>query len=158
MAITASVQPEFGPDSKIMQDPTSHIRFSSVFPKKAWIRLCKTDPDLIWMAWSGFDQTHPVQKQAGVHESSCLVSGVTHPARYQLPTFWLGSVLPQTSRIILCKTRPDSVLVLADCVRFWPNRPGPEASRCARMIRPASGQCFPPGPDRMRIGSGMFTE
>ena len=50
-----------------------------------------------------------------------------------------------------------SDLVLADCVRFWPNGSGPEASQCAKIIRPASGQCFPADLDRMRIGSGMFT-
>ena len=35
-------------------DPTSGIRFSSVFPKKAWGILCKTDLDPMWMAWPGF--------------------------------------------------------------------------------------------------------
>ena len=53
--------------------------------------------------------------------------------------------------------QPGSDLVLADCVRFWPNGSGPEASQCARIIRPVSGQCFPADPDRMRIESGMFT-
>ena len=52
---------------------------------------------------------------------------------------------------------PGSNLVLADCVRFRPKGSGPEASQCARIIRIASGQCFPADPDRMRIGSGMFT-
>ena len=42
------------------------------------------------------------------------------------------------------------------------NGSGPEASRCARIIRPrfiqpASGQCFRADPHGMRIGSGMFT-
>ena len=55
------------------------------------------------------------------------------------------------------QNHPGSCLVLADCVRFWPNGSGPEATRCARIIRPASGQCFHPDPDRMRIGSGKFT-
>ena len=50
-----------------MPDLTSCIWFSSVFPKKAWIILCKTDLDPIWMAWSGFGQTHLVWKQASVH-------------------------------------------------------------------------------------------
>ena len=50
-----------------------------------------------------------------------------------------------------------SDLVLADCVRFWPNGSGPEASRCATNIRPASGRCFPADPARIRIGSGIFT-
>ena len=49
------------------------------------------------------------------------------------------------------KNQPESDLVLADCVRFWPNGSGPEASRCATIIRPASGECFPAVPDRMRL-------
>ena len=87
-----------------MPYPTSRNHFSSVFPKKARIILRKTDPDPIWMAWSGFGQTHLVWKQAGVQESSGPVSGRTQPARYQFPTFRPGFVLPQTYRIILCKT------------------------------------------------------
>ena len=56
------------------------------------------------------------------------------------------------------QNQPGSGLVLADCVRFWTNGSGPEASVCsARITRPASGQCFPPDPDQMRIRSGMFT-
>ena len=47
------------------------------------------------------------------------------------------------------QNQPGSDLVLVDCVRFWPNRSGPEASRCARIIEPTSGQCFPPDPDQM---------
>ena len=90
-----------------MPDPTSRIHFRSFLSKKAWITMGKTHPDPIWMAWSGFVQTHLVQKQAGVQESSGPVSGRTQPARYQFSTFRFGSVLPQTSRIILCKTSPD---------------------------------------------------
>ena len=71
--------------------------------------LRKTDPDPIWMVWSGFGQTHLVWKQAGVQESLGPVSDRTQQARYQFPTFKLGSVLPQTSRIILCKTSPDPI-------------------------------------------------
>ena len=37
---------------------TSCTHFSSIFPKKAWIVLCKTDLDLIWMVWSGSGETH----------------------------------------------------------------------------------------------------
>ena len=36
--------------------PTSRIRFGSVFSKKAWIILRKTDPDPISMVWSGFSR------------------------------------------------------------------------------------------------------
>ena len=98
MAITASVHPESG--RVVYADPTSRIRFSSVFPKKAWIILCKTDLDPIRMAWSAFCQTHLVWKQAGVQESSGPDSSNTQ----QFPTFRLSSVLPQTSRIIYCTT------------------------------------------------------
>ena len=55
------------------------------------------------------------------------------------------------------QNQPGSDSVLADCVRFWPNGPGPEASKCAKIIRSASGQCFPADPDRIRIGSDMLT-
>ena len=48
------------------------------------------------------------------------------------------------------QNQPGSDSVLADCVMFWPNGSGPEASRCSRIIRPVSGQCFPADPDRMR--------
>ena len=42
MAVTASVQPE---SARIvyMPDPMSRLRFSSVFPKKAWLIVCETD-------------------------------------------------------------------------------------------------------------------
>ena len=102
-----------------MLDPTSRIHFSSFFPKKAWIILCKTDPDPIWMAYLGFDEMHLVWKQTGVLKSSGPVSGRMQPASYQFDTFRLGSVLPQTSQIILSKTSPNPI-----CVRFWPNRSG----------------------------------
>ena len=92
-----------------MPDPTSRTRFSSVFPKKALIILCKTNPDPIWMAWPWFGQTQLVWKQAGVQESPGPVSGRMQPVRYQFSTFRLGFVLPQTARIILCKTSPDSI-------------------------------------------------
>ena len=55
------------------------------------------------------------------------------------------------------QNQPGSDLVLPDRVRFGSNGTGPEASQCARIIRPASGKCFPADTDRMRIGPGMFT-
>ena len=77
------------------------------------------------MAWSGFGQTHLVQKQAGVQESSGSVSGRTQPARYQSPTFRLGSILPQSR----WETRTDPIWFwLTACVRFGPNGFCPEAS------------------------------
>ena len=138
---------------------TSRNHFSSVFPKKAPIILCKTDQGPIWMAWSEsgqthlvwsesgqthlvwsesgqthlvwsesgqthlvwsesgqthlawseFGQTHLVWEQAGVQESPGPVSGRTQPAHYQFPTFRLGFVIPQTYRILLCKTSPGPI-------------------------------------------------
>ena len=44
------------------------------------------------------------------------------------------------------QNQPGSDLGLADCVRCWSNGYGPQASRCARIIRPASGHCFPADP------------
>ena len=95
-----------------MPDLTSCIHFSSIFPKKAWIILCKTDPDPIWMACSRFDQTHLVWKLAGVQESSGPVSDRMQLTCYQFPTFGLSSVLPQTPRMIVCKTSLDPI-------QFW---------------------------------------
>ena len=86
-------------------DPPSCIWFGFILPQKAWTIQCKTNTDPIWMAWPSFGPMHMAQKQ----ESSDLVSGRMQPARYQFPTFRLGSVLPQTSRTILCKTSPDLI-------------------------------------------------
>ena len=115
-----------------MPDPTSRIRFSSVFPKKAWI---------LWMAWSGFGQTHLVWKQAGVQESSGAVSGRKQPAGYHFPIFRVGFVHPQTSRRILCNTSPEPIEIwltvsgfgqtdpvrkqagVQESARFWPMFP-----------------------------------
>ena len=61
------------------------------------------------MAWSGFEQMHLVLKQAGVQESSGLVSGRMQPAWYQFLTFRLSNILPQTTQNLLYKTSPDPV-------------------------------------------------
>ena len=111
--------------------------------------LCKTDPEPIWMAWPGFGYTHLVWKQAGVKK----IIG---------PSFWQDATSPLPvdqfqTRLRSSTDVPDNImqnqtgsdLALADCVRFWPNGSGPEASRCARIIQPASGQCFPADPDRI---------
>ena len=141
-----------------MPDPTSRIRFSSVFPKKAWITLCKTDPDPIWIClvrvwpnvsglkasrfagiiWSGFRQDATVSPL---------------PVSHFQTRFHSSTDVPDTN----VQNQHGSDLVLADCVRFWPNGSGPEASQCARITRSASGQRFPADQDRIEIGSGMFT-
>ena len=55
-----------------MPDLTSRIRFGPVFPKTSRIIVCRTDPDSIWMAWSGLGEKDLVRKQAGVQESAGL--------------------------------------------------------------------------------------
>ena len=94
------------------------------------------------MSWSGFDQTHPVRKQAGVQGISCPGSGRTQPARYQLRS---STDVPDH----IVQNQPGSDLVLADCVTFWPNGSGPDTSRGAINIRPASGQRFRADPSRI---------
>ena len=76
------------------------------------------------MAWSG--QTHLIQKQAGVQESSG-------------PSFWQEATSPlsvsdfqtrfHSSTDVLdnnVENQPESDLILADCVMFRPNGSGPE--------------------------------
>ena len=105
--------------------------------------MCKTDPDPIWVAWSGFGQTHLVWKQADVQESSGPVSGRTQPARYQFPTFRLSSVLPQTSRIILCKTSPDPISFWLIVSGFGQTDPVPKQAGVQESSGPVSGRTQP---------------
>ena len=129
-----------------MQPESGRIVYAgSHFPHPFQLRFSKEGMGPIWMAWSGFGKTRLVWKQAGVQESSGPVSGRTHPARYQFPTFRLGSVFPQTSRIILCKTSPDPVW-------FWLTASG------FGQTDPVSKQAgVQESSDRMPIGPGMFT-
>ena len=154
MAVTASVQPESARIVYRIRLPASVS--GSVFPKNAWIILRKTDPDPIWMAWSGFGPTHPVWKQAGMQESSGPVSGRTQPARYQFPTFRLCSVLPQTSRMISYKPIPGPIWFWLFVSGFGQTDPLRKQAGVQESFWPASGQCFPSDPDRMRIGSGIY--
>ena len=110
-----------------MPDPASRIRFSSVFLKKASIILCSTGLDLKWMAWSGFGQTHLVQKQAGLQESSTgPVSGKTQPSLCQFLTFTQTPLRSSTGGPdVIVQNQLGSDLVLAECVRFWPSGSGP---------------------------------
>ena len=115
--------------------------------KKVQILLCKTGPDPIWMAWSGFGQTPLVQKQAGVQESSGpVLAEHKWPAAISHCQTQLRSSTASLDDTV--QNQPRSSLVLADCVRFWPNRPSPETSRSARIKWPASGHCFWADPDQ----------
>ena len=141
--------------ARIGLDRIYHIRHPASVSVPFFQRMCKTDLDPIWMSWSGFGQTHLVWKLAGVQESSGPVSGRTQPARYQFPIFRLCSVLPQTSRIILCKTS-------ADPIEFWLTVSGlgqTDPVRKQAGVQESSGPLLANAsqPDWMRIGSGMFT-
>ena len=138
MAITANVEPESGRIVYAGSDFPIPIRFR-FFPKKAQTLLCKTDPDPIWM--HGLVRFWP--NGSGPEASQCTriiepgFWGRTQPARHQFPTFRMRSSTDGPDHLV--QNHPGSDSVLADCVRFWPNGSGPEASRCARIIRPASG-------------------
>ena len=85
------------------------------------IILCKTGPDLIWMAWSGSGQKDVVQKQASVQESL----GPDLTKRNQPTTSFPFSELVAFSHRVdsldhIVQNQPGSDLVQADCVRFWP--------------------------------------
>ena len=83
MAIRASVQPESG----------RIVYAGSCFPHPFELRFSKEGMDQIVQNRPGSDLDGLVRvwpNASGptrVHESSGLVSGVTHPARYQFPTF-----------------------------------------------------------------------
>ena len=106
--------------------------------------MCKTDLDLIWMAWSGVGQVHLVRKQAGVQ----FWQNATSPLPVSRLQTWLHSSTDSQDHIV--QKQPGSNLVLADCVRFCPDGSGPEASQHARIIQPASSQHFWTDPDRIR--------
>ena len=153
MAITASVQPESGR----IRLPASVS--APVFFQRRHGSYC-AKPTRIRSGWPGQGLAKHIW--SGLEESRC--TGIIGPGFWQdatglLPVshfqtrFRSSTDVPDNT----VQNQPGSDLVLADCVRFWPNGSGPEASRCARIIRPGSGQCLPADPDRMRIGSGMFT-
>ena len=131
---------------------------SVIFSKKAMYHIVQNRPR------SGLDGLHGQGLAKHIWSGSRLVcrnrwarflTERNRPAPVSNFQNWFRSSTDVPDNIV--RNQPGSDLVLADCVTFCPNGSGPEASRCARIIRPASGQCFPASPDRMRIGSVMFT-
>ena len=95
-------------------------------------------------------------KASGLEASLCeriIWPGLWQGATGPLPVSQFQTRFRSSTDVLdnIAKNQPGSDLVLADCVRFWPNGSSPVASRCARIIPPASGQCFPAGPDVNRI-------
>ena len=130
---------------------TSCIWLDSVLPKKAWTSdLCKTGLDPIWMVWSRFGQTDLAWKQAGMLESLGWVL-----AECNWPTIWMHSSTDGLDDMV--QNQPGSSFVVVDCVGSWANGSSLEASRCTRILKPTSGQCFQADLDWMWIGSGMLT-
>ena len=109
IAVRASMQPESG--QIICAGLTLCVWFGSVLPKKAQIILCKTGPDPIQMALSGFGQMDLSRSEPACknHQAQFWQNTTAH---YQFPTFRLGWVLTQTAWIILCKTS-------LDLIGFW---------------------------------------
>ena len=155
MAITASMQPESG----------RIVYAGSDFPHPFQLRFSKEGIDRIVQNRPGSDLDGLVR--VWPNASSLVASryaGIIGPGFWQNATsplpvshfhtrFRSSTDVPDNT----VQNQPGSDLVPANCVRFWPNGSGPEAIRCARIIRPASGQCRQADPDRMPIGSGMFT-
>ena len=127
-----------------MPDPISRIRFSSVFFKEGMDHTMKNQPG------SDLDGLVIVWPNAlGLEASWC--AGITWPGFWQdatspLPVSHFQTRFRSSTDVPdnIVQNQPGSDIVLADCVRFWPNGSGPEAIRCARIIRPASTNASQP--------------
>ena len=141
MTITASVQPV---SARV-------VYAGSDFPHLFQFRFSKEGKDHIVQNRPGSDLDDLVRvwlNTSGLEASRC--TGITGPGFWQdatgpLPVSHFWTWLYSSTDILdnIVQNQPGSDLVLADCVRFWPNGSGPEASRCARIIRPVSGRMQP---------------
>ena len=155
IAVTTSVQPE---SARI-------VYAGSDFPHPIRFRFSKEDMDHIVQNRPGSDLDGLARvwpNASGLEASRC--AGIVWPGFWQdatspLPVFPFQTRLQSSTDVPddTVQNQPGSDLVLPDCVRFWPHGSGPEANRSAKITRPVSGQIFRADPDRMRIGSGMFT-
>ena len=131
MAITASMQLASG----------QIVYIGSHFLHPFQLHFSKEGLDHIVQKWPGFDLDGVVRvwpNASGLEASWC--AGIIWPGFWQCTTGLLPVSHFQTwfhcSTDVPDKTvqnQPWSNLVLADCVMFWPNRSGPEQSRCARI-------------------------
>ena len=131
MAITASMQPESG---WIRLPASNSVQFFQKRPGS-----CHAKPAQIRSGWPG----HVLAKHIWSGSKPVHWAWFWPNANGLIPIFCfrLGCVL-SISLDHTVQNQPRSDLVLADCIRFWPNRSGPEASWCTRIIGPASGQHF----------------
>ena len=137
MAITASVQPKSARIVYARSDLPHPFQFR--FSRESMDHIVQNCPrsDLdgpvrVWPNTTGLEASW----RAGIFRP---VSGRMQPAHYRFPTrFHSSADVPDN----IVQNQPGSDLVLAGCVGFWPDGFGPEASRCPKIIRPASGHCF----------------
>ena len=140
-------------------------RAARIGPDRIWqIRLPVSDSVPFFQRRHGSHCAKPTRIRSGWPCQGFWPNGsgleASWGARIIGPGFWQGATGPlpvchfqtqlQSSTDVpdhIVQNQPGSDLVLSDCARFWPNGSGPEASRCAGIIRPASGQSFPADPD-----------
>ena len=138
-AVTASLQPE----------PARIVYAGSDFSHPFQFRFSEEGKDHIVQdrpgsSLGGLARVWP--NASGLEASRCtgiICPGYRQDATCPLPVSDFQTRFRSSTDIpdYIIQNQPGSDLVLADCVRFWPNGSGPEASRCARIIRrPASGQ------------------
>ena len=123
-----------------MPDPTSRIRFSSIFFFFFFnfFLSFKEGMDHIVQNRRGSDLDGLVWPNASGLEASWFAETIWHdfwqdatdplPVSHFQTRFRYSTDVPDN----IVPNQPGSDLVLADCVRFWPNGSGPEASRCAK--------------------------
>ena len=108
--------------------------------------------------------TKPISIQSGWPDQvlgKCISSGSksvgkNHRAQFLAECNWPATSFPLSDSVAFSHRWPRSHcaqpawvrLVLADYARFWPDGSSPEASLCARIIQPASGQCLQADPVR----------
>ena len=147
MAVTASMQPESGRIVYVGSDFPHPIQFR--FSKEGMDHTVQNQPG------SHLDGLVSVWPNAsGLEASWCagiIWTGFWQDATDPLPVSDFQTRLRSSTDVPdnIVQNQPGSDLVMAGCVRFGPNGSGPEASQCARIVRPASGQCFPADPDWM---------
>ena len=140
MAIGASMQPESARMVYARSDFPHLIQFC--FSKEGMDHIVQNRPG------SGLDGLVRVWPNASDLEGNWC-AGIIGPGFWQdatgpLPFSHFQTRFRSSTDVSnnIVQTQPGSDLVLADCVRFWPNGSGPEPNRCVRNIRPASGQCL----------------
>jgi len=145
MAITASVQPESAQIVYARSDLPHPFKFHFSTEGMDHIALnqLRSNLDSLVRAW---------QNTSGLEGSQCagiIGSGFWQDATSLLPVSHFQTWFRSSTDVLdnTVQNQPGSSLVLVDCGGFWPNRSGPEASRCARIIQLASGLCFPADPD-----------